>query len=90
MDNMKAINENGLNTILGLADLGYENALFFDDRGRYILTTTLNNKELIESLTNYADGKNGLIYYYNLCLFHAEDSDLASKIAEKEISQAKE
>ncbi len=83
-DNMNAINENGLATILRLESVGYKRILFYDDRGRYILTTTLAERELVLSLHNYADGKNGLIYYYNICLFHDDDDDLALKIAEGE------
>ena len=79
-DNMNAIGENGLNTILALREAGYHKILFFDDKGKYILTTDLDNKELIQSLSEYADGKTGLIYYYNLCLVHEEDDDIVSKI----------
>jgi len=85
-DNMNAINEDGLSTILRLTTHGYDKILFFDDRGRYILTTRLNDKPLIESLVNYANGKDGLIYYYNLCIFHEEDSDLALNMAAAEIA----
>lgn len=83
-DNMNAIQENGLATIFDLEKSGYRKILFFDDKGRYILTTDLSNKALIRDLDNYANGKNGLIYYYNLCLFHAEDDDLALQTAEGE------
>ncbi len=85
-DNMSAINENGLETILNLEKFGYRKVLFFDDRGRYVLTTTLANKELINDLNRYADGKNGLIYYYNLCIFHSEDEDLAANTSETELT----
>ena len=88
-DNMNAIGENGLLTIFELWKAGYRKILFFDDRGKYILTADLDNKELIQSLSNYADGKTGLIYYYNLCLVHGEDEDIASKIALAESQYAK-
>jgi len=83
-DNMSAINEDGLLTLLHMEQLGYNKILFFDDRGRYILSTTLSNKELINDLHNYADGKNGLIYYYNICLFHKEDTDIAETLIQNE------
>jgi len=87
-DNMSAIGENGLETVLGLKKAGYNKLLFFDDRGKYILTTTLDNSALIQSLSQYADGKTGLIYYYNLCLLHEEDDDLAVEIARNERRQS--
>jgi FkbM family methyltransferase len=78
-DNMQAINEDGLATIRSLESLGYKTILFFDDRGRFILSTDMADKETIQHLNDYADGKNGLIYYYNICLFHKEDTDIAVK-----------
>jgi FkbM family methyltransferase len=79
-DNMNAIGENGLKTIFDLKDEGYSKVIFFDDRGRYIITTDLDNRHVIESLSSYADGKSGLIYYYNICVLHKEDEDLAEAI----------
>lgn len=79
-DNMEAIHENGLQTLLDLSGEGYERILFFDDRGRFVLSGSLSNRELIQDLHDYADGKNGLIYYYNICLVHGSDADLAESI----------
>jgi FkbM family methyltransferase len=86
-DNMNAIGENGYDTIVGLREEGYNKILFFDDRGKYILTTGLDNTGLLKSLSDYADGKTGLIYYYNLCLVHQEDDDLAESIVQGELLQ---
>lgn len=83
-DNMAAINEEGLSTLSQLQNFGYETILFFDDKGRYILSTTLNQHQVISELNNYADGKHGLIYYYNLCIFHKEDADMAKQIIDGE------
>lgn len=79
-DNMSKINEDGLTTLLSMANYGYTTALFFDDRGRYMLNTPLTDVALITQLHNYADGKNALIYYYNICLVHGNDKDVADKI----------
>lgn len=86
-DNMRAIQEEGLSTILGLQELGYHKILFFDDRGRYILSTDLSNRTLIEQLHNYADGRQGLIYYYNLCIIPAGDEDIEQEIVRGESSR---
>jgi FkbM family methyltransferase len=83
-DNMEAIQENGLQTLLDLSREGYERILFFDDRGRFVLSGSLSNHELIQDLHDYADGRNGLIYYYNICLVHNSDADLAESIIVKE------
>lgn len=76
-DNMYAIKEDGLATIWQLEKLGYKTILFFDDRGRFILSTELADKAIVQHLNDYADGKNGLIYYYNICLIHEQDTDVA-------------
>lgn len=83
-DNMRAINEDGLATIWQLETLGYKTALFYDDRGRFILETALADKKTIQHLNDYADGRNGLIYYYNICLFHEQDTDIAVKTIDAE------
>jgi FkbM family methyltransferase len=88
-DNMQAIGEDGLTTIFQLEQYGYKKILLFDDRGRYILSTVLSNKQLITDLHNYADGKNGLIYYYNICFFHSDDDDIAEKLIKSESNKTK-
>jgi FkbM family methyltransferase len=83
-DNMRAINEDGLATIWQLESLGYKTVLFYDDRGRFILATDIADKKIIRHMNDYADGKNGLIYYYNICLFHEQDADIAAKTIDAE------
>lgn len=86
-ENMNAINEDGISTLLSLKEFGYQNIIFFDNKNKYILNTTLDNVELITHLHNYADGINGMIPYFDICIFSKEDEDI-SKIfldIEKEI-----
>ncbi|HEY4064285.1 MAG TPA: FkbM family methyltransferase [Puia sp.] len=89
-DNMDAIKEDGLSTLLQMERFGYNKVLFYDDRGRFILSTTLASRPLITDLHDYADGKNGLIYYYNICLFHSDDNDIAEYLIQKESERRKE
>lgn len=76
--NMDAIKEDGLSTLLSLEKYGYRKVLFFDNRGRYMLTAPITNQTLIKELHYYADESNSEIVYYDLCLFHEEDEDLAT------------
>lgn len=78
-DNMLQIKEDGLNTLLNFKNLGYEKILFFDDIGRFMLATDFSDIALIEHLHRYISLKNGLVYYYNICLFHETDNNLALK-----------
>ncbi len=76
--NMDAIKEDGLSTLLSLEKCGYRKVLFFDNRGRYMLTAPITNHTLIKELHYYADESNSEIVYYDICLFHEEDEDLAT------------
>ncbi len=75
-ENMDVINEDGLSTIFSLTKYGYENIVFLDNHNRTLLHTKLSNKEIIQQLHNYADGKKGLIPHYDLCIFHSTDFEL--------------
>jgi hypothetical protein len=74
---MNAINEDGISTLLSLSEFGYINITFFDNKNRYVLNTQLTNKELITQLHNYSDGVNGMIPYYDICIFNEGDEDIA-------------
>ncbi|MEK7200241.1 MAG: hypothetical protein AAB212_10050, partial [Bacteroidota bacterium] len=76
--NIDAIKEDGLSTLLSLEKCGYRKVLFFDNRGRYMLTAHITNHTLIKELHYYADESNSEIVYYDICLFHEEDEDLAT------------
>ena len=76
-ENMNTINEDGISTLLSLSELGYKNITFFDNKNRYVLSTQLTNKELITQLHNYSDGINGMIPYYDICIFNECDEDIA-------------
>lgn len=78
-DNMSAIGEDGLAALKQLAGWGYDQVLFYDDRGRFVVGTDITNERVIKNLHDYADGRRGLIYYYNVCLFATHDRDLAMK-----------
>lgn len=84
--NMDAINENGLVTLLSLEKYGYHTVIFFDNKGRHMVTTPLSQHDLIRQLHHYADETASEIAYYDVCLFHAEDSDIASAFIAGEAS----
>jgi FkbM family methyltransferase len=85
-ENMNAINEDGISTLLSLKELGYHNIIFFDNKNKYILNTTLDNTELITQLHNYADGVTGMIPYFDICIFSKEDIDLFNNFLELEMA----
>ncbi|HWN11855.1 MAG TPA: FkbM family methyltransferase [Pyrinomonadaceae bacterium] len=88
-DNMTRIGETGIETLQMLKDIGYETILFYDGQGRLVLSTNLKNQAVIEDLHEYANGRNGAIYYYDLCVFHREDSDIATSFETAERARIK-
>lgn len=76
--NMDAIKEDGLSTLLSLEKYGYDTVLFFDHKGRHILSSPISQHELIKQVHHYADEINSEIAYYDVCLFHREDADIAT------------
>lgn len=82
--NMDAIGENGLNTLLSLSQYGYRSVIFFDNKGRYLLTAPIDQTGLIGELHRYAKENDSCIAYYDICLFHESDSDLARTFVEQE------
>jgi FkbM family methyltransferase len=83
-DNMNRIGETGIETLEMLRDIGYDTALFYDGQGRLVISLGFGNIELINDLHHYANGKDGAIYYYDLCLFHRDDADIASAFQRSE------
>lgn len=75
--NMISINEDGLSTVLSFAELGYNKILFFDHKGTLMLADSVKNKELVTYLHDYASSAKNLIGYYDICLFHEQDDQLA-------------
>ena len=81
-ENLSPLNEDGLSIFADLKNHGYHSALFWDDRGRFLLGTSLNDMAIIEDLHDYVDFREkplGYIYYLDVCMFHEYDQDLAEK-----------
>jgi FkbM family methyltransferase len=83
-DNMMAINEDGLSTLLSFDDYGYNTIAFFDHKGRLLLATSMKNKNEITYLHKYAIGKNNLLGYYDICIFHGQDNAIAEQFLRTE------
>jgi FkbM family methyltransferase len=83
--NMEAIGEDGLSTLFSLEKYGYSSIVFFDNKGRYVLTAPINQQELVRQLHSYSDENKSGIAYFDICLFHDTDSDIAAKFIEGEL-----
>ncbi len=75
--------DDGLEMLLGLRRAGYDGALVYDAFGFLLVGLTLGNWGFVEQLHDYL-GQKTPIPYYDVALFHADDSDLFSTCLESE------
>lgn len=83
-DNMKAINEEGLPTVLSFGKYGYNKIAFFDHKGTLILATEMKNTEEITYLHEYISSPKNLMGYYDICIFHEADTNVAADFLQQE------
>ena len=83
-ENMKAINEDGLSTVLSFAKFGYNKIVFFDHRGNLVLATDLKNEEVITWMHEYISSAKNLLGYYDIALFHEQDNAVAEAYLREE------
>lgn len=83
-ESMKLIPEEGLPTILSFDKLGYTKIIFFDHKGNFVLTTNLQNTEVITHMHNYISSEKNLLAYYDICVVHEHDEDIAESFLAKE------
>lgn len=83
-DLMKKIQEDGLSAVLSLKKYGYNKIGVFDYLGRLLLVTTYQNPEIFTYLHNYGIGEHNLFGYYDICIFHQEDDELADRFFKQE------
>ncbi len=77
-ENMNKIGENGFNTIMLLKKYGYHNIYIFDCINNLIFSTTLDNNDALKQLHDYAHNKNTMIPYFDICVFHSDDTGIAN------------
>jgi FkbM family methyltransferase len=82
--NMIAINEEGLSTILSFKEMGYHRIIFFDHKGALVLSTTMQNEEAITAMHQYISSTKNLLGYYDICIFHEADDAVASAFLKEE------
>ncbi len=86
------LGEKGLDTMETLFNLGYEKIVYYDNYGRFLLSADLADKKLISELNYYTPGKSyGRTFpYYDVAVFHKEDSALFENFSRKEMERNRE
>lgn len=85
-ESMKAINEDGLSTLLSFENEGYDKIVFFDHKGSLVLATDMQNREVITYMHNYISSEKNLLAYYDICLFHKDDQDVGENFLAVEMN----
>lgn len=78
------LSDEGLGIFQTFADLGYEDVLFFDNIGRFILALKIHDRQAIEQLYAYTYRKEGAFPFYDVCVFHRNDTDIAEIFIQEE------
>ncbi|HSA05963.1 MAG TPA: FkbM family methyltransferase [Candidatus Gastranaerophilales bacterium] len=62
-----------------MLNFGYNYAIFYDHLGNFLLSMNLENKSLLEELTNYINIQRH-IPYFDICMFHNQDKQIYKDI----------
>jgi FkbM family methyltransferase len=68
----------GIETLQSLAKVGYSSALVWDNNGRFVLASSPSDLDLFEDIDGYIG--DGAVLYWDICLFHDDDRDLAERL----------
>ena len=82
--------ESGFRVFSFLRELNYRTILFYDAFGRFVCEGSLENVEFLRDLHDYADGKFGKVYYYDVVTFSKTDDSLAQRFLEFERQHRRE
>lgn len=76
---------NGLDKLKQIRDVGYVDVAVYDNFGRFLLSTNLNNAEQIEELHHYYTLPQ--THYCDMAIFHQDDHDLAVQLRQENLSK---
>lgn len=76
--------EEGIDTLKKLADIGYDSILFYDNYGRFVVSLSLSQIDEVEQLHNYINYYNAPFAFFDLCIFHKDHAALAKEFITKE------
>jgi FkbM family methyltransferase len=78
-------NDDGLSIFEDFIKLGYSKMLYYDNFGKFLLSTDLNNKILLQQLFAYIYNKESAFPYFDVVIFHKDDDKLAEEVIAKEM-----
>ena len=75
--------EQGIDTLSWLHKIGYSDAVFYDNYGRFVTSVPLGSEQVYH-LHNYIGA--GAFQYFDIALFHKTDSDIAQSFTQNELA----
>jgi FkbM family methyltransferase len=87
---MDLVGEEGTRIFKRLSDWGYKRIGVYDAYSRFLLSMKLDEKELLQDLEEYIDGKPISVFFYDFVVFSEEDDNLARDFFGAERSYRKE
>lgn len=81
---MDQVGEEGTRIFKRLSEWGYKRIGVYDAYSRFLLSMKLDEKELLQDLEEYIDGKPISVYFYDFVVFSEDDDELAQKFFEAE------
>lgn len=82
--------DDGFSTFEMLKEIGYKNAIIYDNYGRLLVSFDINNELLLKQLDLYIHDKKGAFPYYDICLFNEVDNSIFEKVIQSEMKFYKE
>ncbi|WP_448702193.1 FkbM family methyltransferase [Mucilaginibacter sp. AW1-3] len=82
---LEKLGESGTELLFDLYHLGYRTAIYYDNYGKLLLSVSLENQDIVKQLYAYMRKGEGAFYYYDVCLFHEDDNELAKDIIASEL-----
>ncbi|MEH2455809.1 FkbM family methyltransferase [Nostoc sp.] len=76
--------DDGFSIFATLGNIGYKKILIYDNFGRLLITSNIDNLDLMKEIHLYFLGRKSYLYC-DICVFHSEDSDLFEVTRESEI-----
>ena len=78
-------NEQGLDMLKKISEIDYSTILFYDNYGRFIIALSLNQMTAVENLHDYINKYNAPFEFFDLCIFHKDDEEIAQKFINQEV-----
>jgi FkbM family methyltransferase len=85
-DGMDAISESGLRVFPYLKNLDYESLMIYDNYGRFIMATTVQNLQLLKELHRFIERPKRGIHYFDMVAFPKAGAVLFQKFRDAEIA----